>query len=335
MSVDLSSTYLGMRLSSPIVAAACPLTGNIDVLKRFEAAGAGAAVLPSLFEEQIEFEECMFGGLMDYGANSFGEATTYFPEVDSYNTGPDEYLETIEKARDAVSIPVIGSLNGVSPGGWTRYAKLMEDAGASALELNMYQLVTDANITATQIEDQYIELVSSIRSTIQIPLAVKIGPYFSSLPNFARRLFEAGADGLVLFNRFFQPDVNIERMEIHPQMELSRRTEMRLPMRWIAILDPQVKGALAANSGIQTANDIFKMLLVGADVTMMAAAFVRHGPEHVAKLLADLQVLLAEHGYTSVDQFRGSFNHRNTPDPSAFERLNYMKALTTYVVDLP
>ena len=335
MSVDLSSTYLGMRLSSPIVAAACPLTGNIDVLKRFEAAGAGAAVLPSLFEEQIEFEECMFGGLMDYGANSFGEATTYFPEVDSYNTGPDEYLETIEKARDAVSIPVIGSLNGVSPGGWTRYAKLMEDAGASALELNMYQLVTDANITATQIEDQYIELVSSIRSTIQIPLAVKIGPYFSSLPNFARRLFEAGADGLVLFNRFFQPDVNIERMEIHPQMELSRRTEMRLPMRWIAILDPQVKGSLAANSGIQTANDIFKMLLVGADVTMMAAAFVRHGPEHVAKLLADLQVLLAEHGYTSVDQFRGSFNHRNTPDPSAFERLNYMKALTTYVVDLP
>ena len=335
MTVDLTCDYLGMTLSSPIVAAACPLTGDLDVLKRLEASGAGAAVLPSLFEEQIEFEEWSFGGLVDFGANSYAEATSYFPEMDTYNAGPDEYLESITQARAAVSMPVIASLNGVTPGGWTRYAKLMEEAGASALELNMYNLVTDAKLTAADVEERYLELVSSICETIEIPLAVKIGPFFSSLPNFAKRLVEAGADGLVLFNRFFQPDLDVEKMEINPQLELSRRAEVRLPMRWIAILDPQIEASLAANSGVHTALDIFKMLLVGADIAMIAAVIIRHGPEHVAKLLADLQDLLAEHGYTSVKQFRGSFNHRNTPDPSAFERLNYMKALTTYVVDLP
>lgn len=335
MTVDLTCDYLGMTLSSPIVAAACPLTGDVDVLKRLEDSGAGAAVLPSLFEEQIEFEEWSFGGLVDFGANSYAEATSYFPEMDTYNAGPDDYLESVEQARAAVSMPVIASLNGVTPGGWTRYAKLMEEAGASALELNMYNLVTDANLTAADVEERYLELVSSICATIDIPLAVKIGPFFSSLPNFAKRLVEAGADGLVLFNRFFQPDLDVEKMEINPQLELSRRAEVRLPMRWIAILDPQIDVSLAANSGVHTALDIFKMLLVGADIAMIAAVIIRHGPEHVAKLLTDLQKLLTEHGYTSVKQFRGSFNHRNTPNPSAFERNNYMKALTTYVTHLP
>ncbi|MCA9175441.1 MAG: dihydroorotate dehydrogenase-like protein [Planctomycetales bacterium] len=335
MTVELKSSYLGMELASPIVAAACPLTGNLDVLKRLEEAGAGAAVLPSLFEEQIEFEEWSFGGLMDYGADSFAEATTYFPELNSYNTGPDEYLALISQARAAVSMPVIASLNGATPGGWTRYAKMLEDAGASALELNMYNLVTDADVTAAQIEQQYLDLVTSIRGTIKIPLAIKLGPFFSALPNFARRLTDAGANGLVLFNRFFQPDLNLDKMEIDPHMELSRRGETRLPMRWIAILDPQVECSLAANSGIQTAVDVFKMLLVGADVAMIAAAIIRHGPEHVTKLLNDLRGLLEENGYKSVSQFRGSFNHRNTPDPRAFERHNYMKALTTYLTDLP
>ncbi len=333
MSVDLTSDYLGMTLASPIVVSACPLTGNTDVLKRLEAAGAGAAVLPSLFEEQIEFEEQMFADVQDYGAESFAEATTYFPQMDAYNTGPDEYLSLIEEARAAVSIPVIASLNGVSRGGWSRYAKLMEDAGASALELNTYYLSTNADVTASQLEDQYLDLVASIRETIQIPLSVKIGPFFSSLPNFARRLVEQGANGLVLFNRFFQPDLDVQHMAIDPQMELSRRGESRLPLRWIAILDPQTDASLAANSGIHTAVDVFKMLLVGADVAMIAAALIRHGPEHVGVLLEGLRELMNEHEYRAVSQFRGSFNHQNTPDPAAFERNNYMKALTSYVTD--
>ncbi|MFO1093041.1 MAG: dihydroorotate dehydrogenase-like protein [Planctomycetaceae bacterium] len=334
MSVDLKSEYLGLTLSSPIVASACPLTGNLDVLRRLEAAGAGAAVLPSLFEEQIEFEERMFGGLVDYGADSFAEAGTYFPELDTYNTGPDDYLQLIEQAAAAVKMPVIASLNGVTAGGWTRYAKMMEDAGAAAIELNTYYLSSDADVTGEQIERNYVDLVASIRETIRIPLSVKIGPFFSSLPNFARRLVDAGANGLVLFNRFFQPDLDIERMVIDPHMELSRRTENRLPMRWIGILDAQIDASLAANSGIHTAVDVLKMLLVGADVAMISAVLIRNGPEHVAHLLTELRTLLTEHGYRSVSQLRGSFNHRNTPHPGAFERHNYMKALVSYGVDL-
>jgi len=334
MTVDLTSDYLGMRLTTPIVASACPLTGDVDVLKRLEAAGAGAAVLPSLFEEQIEFEERMFGGLQDYGADAFSEATSYFPELNDYNTGPDAYLHHIEAARAAVAMPIIASLNGVTPGGWTRYARLMEEAGASALELNTYDLSTDADVTAAQLEDRYLDLVASIRETIQIPLAIKIGPYFSSLPNFARRLVAAGANGLVLFNRFFQPDLDVERMALDPHLELSRHYECRLPMRWIAILDPQIEASLAANSGIHTGTDVFKMLLVGADVTMLAATLIRNGPEYVSTLLEQLRSIMREHEYQSVDQLRGSFNHRNTPDPAAFERHNYMKALTSYMTDV-
>lgn len=334
MSVDLKSEYLGLTLKSPVVVSACPLTANVDVLKRLERAGAGAAVLPSLFEEQIEFEERMFGGLVDYGAESFAEAGTYFPELDTYNTGPDDYLEIISQAAAAVKMPVIASLNGVTSGGWTRYARMMEDAGAAAIELNTYYLSTDANVTGEQIEQNYLELVAEIRKTISIPLSVKIGPFFSSLPNFARRLVEAGADGLVLFNRFFQPDLDIDRMMIDPHMELSRRTENRLPMRWIGIIDAQVDTSLAANSGIHTAVDVLKMLLVGADVAMLTAAIIRHGPEHIEHLLAQLRELLTEHGYRSVSQLRGSFNHKNTPDPGAFERHNYMKSLVSYVVDV-
>lgn len=334
MNVDLKSDYLGLTLQSPIVVSACPLTGDLDVLRRLEKAGAGAAVLPSLFEEQIEFEERMFGGLVDYGAESFAEASTYFPELDSYNTGPDEYLNLISQAVAAVDMPVIASLNGVTSGGWTRYARMMEEAGAAAIELNTYYLSTNADVTGEQIERNYIELVASIRKTINIPLAVKLGPFFSSLPNFARRLVDAGADGLVLFNRFFQPDLDVDRMMIDPHMELSRRTENRLPMRWIGILDAQINASLAANSGIHTAVDILKMLLVGADVTMLTAVLIRNGPEHVATLLADLRTLLTEHGYRSVSQLRGSFNHKNTPEPGAFERHNYMKALTSYGCDL-
>lgn len=331
MSVDLTTNYLGMTLATPIVASACPITRDIDVLKRLEAAGIGAAVLPSLFEEQIEQEEEVFGGLQDYGANSFAEAPTYFPEVGPFDTGPEDYLRVISEAREAVDIPIIASLNGVTKGGWTRYAKLMEEAGASALELNTYYLSTDVELTASDIENNYLELVESIRETISIPLAVKIGPYFSSLPNFALRLTGAGADGLVMFNRFFQPDFDLERMEVDPQMEFSRRVETRLPMRWIAIIDAQIETSLAANSGIHTAIDIFKLLLVGADVAMVAAVLLRHGPDYVGKLLEDLHGLMVEYDYQSVSQMRGSFNLRNTPNPAAFERNNYMKTLHSYI----
>ena len=334
MTPELTTEYLGLTLKTPVVAASCPLTGDIDALKRLEAAGAGAAVLPSLFEEQIEFEEQMFGGLMDYGAESFVEAATYFPEMDNYNTGPDEYLELIEQAREAVEFPIIASLNGVTTGGWTRYAKLMEDAGASALELNVYYLSTDPNVTSEQIESNYIELVQSIKSTVSIPLSIKLGPFFSSLPNFARNLAAAGADGLVLFNRFMQPDLNVDRMEIDSRLELSNRSDIRLPMRWIAVLDPLLpETSLASTTGARTATDVLKMLLVGADVTQVATVLLQRGPDVVASLVADLRTELEERGYRSVTQLKGSCNHRNTPDPAAFERNNYMKALTTYVGD--
>lgn len=335
MSVDLSSQYLGLQLKSPVVASACPLTGNVDMLRRLEAAGAGAAVLPSLFEEQIEYEEMSFGGLMDYGAEISPEAASFFPELDSYNTGPDDYINRLEEARDAVSMPVIASLNGASPGGWTRFAKVLEAAGASALELNTYNLVTDPSLSAAQVEDRYLELVASVRSAIDIPLAVKLGPFFTALPHFAQRLFAAGADGLVLFNRFFQPDLNLEQMVIDPHLELSHSSESRLAMRWIAILDPLVTGSLAANSGIHTAFDVFKLLLVGADATLLASTLLRNGPEHVQTINEELRQLLREREYVSAEQCRGSFNHQNTPDPEAFERHNYMKALTTYITDLP
>ncbi len=334
MTVDLTSEYLGLSLPTPIVASACPLTGDLEMLKRLEAAGIAAAVLPSLFEEQIEFEEVMFGGLMDYGAEAFVEAANYFPQVDTYNTGPDAYLRLVADARQAVSIPIIASLNGVTPGGWTRYAKRIEEAGATALELNMYSLPTDINVTAAELEASYVALVASVRDSISIPLAIKIGPYFSSLPNFASNLVSAGVDGLVLFNRFLQPDFDIERMEVDPRMELSRRTELRLPMRWIAILDAQLDTSLAANSGIHTATDILKLLLVGADVTMLAAALMRHGPEFVTTITDNLRELLEERGYHAVSQLRGSYNHHNTPDPAAFERRNYMKVLTSYMTDM-
>ncbi len=330
MTIDLSSTYLGMKLRSPIIASACPLTGNLDVLARLEDAGAGAAVLPSLFEEQIEFEERMFGELTDLNADACAEAAMYFPELDTYNTGPDEYLRLVEEARKTVRMPIIASLNGVTSGGWTRYARMMEGAGASAIELNTYYLSTDPDVSAERTEQNYLDLVLSISESIRIPLAVKLSPFFSSLPNFARNLASAGADGLVLFNRFFQPDLDVDHMVIDSQMELSSRMENRLPMRWIAILDPLVDVSLAANSGIHTADDVLKMLLVGADAVMIAAALIRNGPEYVTVLLDDLRGLLQEHGYLAVSQLRGSFNHRKVPNPGAFERHNYMKALTSF-----
>jgi len=334
MSVDLSSSYLGLKLKSPIVASACPSNSSLPILHRLEEAGCGAAVLPSLFEEQIEHEEQAFGSLHEFGSDSFAEAASYFPELDTYNTGPDDYLKLVELASRQVKMPIIGSLNGVTAGGWTRYAKMIQDAGAKALELNMYYLPTDPDVDAQQVEANYLELVNEVASSITIPLAVKIGPFFSAPANFAKKLVDAGAAGLTLFNRFMQPDIDLNTMQVDPQLVLSTPSEMRLPLRWIAILHGRIKASLAATSGIHSADDVLKLLLAGADVTMIAAAILKHGPQVVGTLLSQLEELLTEHGYSAVSQLKGSMSHHHCPNPAEFERSNYMKALTSYSGEL-
>ncbi|MCA8998560.1 MAG: dihydroorotate dehydrogenase-like protein [Planctomycetaceae bacterium] len=329
-SLDLSTRWLGLDLPNPILASACPHTADLDHLKRLADAGVAAAVMPSLFEEQIEFEEWQFGGLMDYGADSFAEAGNYFPELADYNSGPDRYLETIEEARQTVDIPIVGSLNGVTRGGWTRFARQIESAGASALELNMYYLPTDPEVTSQQLEETYLELVHEVKSNISIQLGVKIGPFFSSLPNFAARLFEAGADGLILFNRFLQPDLKNDLTEIDAQLSLSDPREIRLPLRWIAILYGRVSGQLAATSGISSGEDVMKMLLAGADVAMVTSILLKKGPGYVTEMLTQMSRWMGEHGYQSVSQLKGSMSHKNCPNPGALERSNYMKALTSF-----
>lgn len=328
--VSLQTNYLGLELKNPIVAAACSSNRRLEIVQELEQAGIAAVVMPSLFEEQIEHDEWQFTQVPEYGAESFAEAATYFPALDSYNTGPDDYLDSVRTMVDALSIPVIGSLNGVTRGGWTHYAKKIQDAGASALELNMYNLPTDPNVTAAQIEQNYLDLVAEVRAHVTIPLAVKIGPFFSAPANFARRLVESGADGLVMFNRFMQPDIDLDNMVIDPRLDLSHSWEARLPLRWIAILRGQLKTSLAATTGVHSMRDIVKMLLVGADVTMLASVILTRGPGIIASLLRELQEWLDEHGYRSVSQMRGSMSYINCPNPGALERSNYMQALTSY-----
>lgn len=333
MNVDLTTRYLGLTLANPLVVSACPLTGDVDSIHRLEDAGAAAVVLPSLFEEQIEGEEMEQQRLHDFGAESFGEALSYFPDVldmHDYNTGPDGYLQHLERAKRETSIPIIASLNGTSRGGWTRYAKMLQEAGADALELNIYYLPADPDMTSQQVESQYLELVTSVRETVSIPLAVKIGPYFSAMANMARRLAEAGADGLVLFNRFLQPDIDPEHLTVEPDLQLSTSSELRLPLRWVAILKGRVDASLAITSGIHTAEDVIKALLAGADVCMMASTLLQRGPDHLAAVRRHVSTWLEEHEYASVAQMQGSMSQQNCPDPAAFERANYMKALTSF-----
>ena len=328
--VDLTTSYLGMTLRSPLVASASPLSGNLDGIRRLEDAGAGAIVLPSLFEEQIEHESFEIDRVLENGAGTFAEAMTLFPELDDYNTGPNAYLRLVEQARRMARVPVIASLNGTSIGGWTRYARLLEDAGAHALELNIYLIAADMETTAETIEDRYVELVQAIRSTIDIPLAVKIGPYFTAMANMAWRLVEAGAEGLVLFNRFYQPDIDPEEREVVPHLVLSSSDESRVSTRWIAILRDQIPGSLAATTGIHTVEDVVKALMAGADVTMVASVLLRRGVEYLGELEAELIAWLGDHEYVSVDQLRGSMSAASVTNPSAFERANYMKTISTY-----
>lgn len=335
MSADLRTTYMGIELANPLVAAASPLTGTIDGLLSLQDAGASAVVLQSLFEEQIKHHELQLDSILESFTDSFSEARDFFPALDSYNTGPESYVRLVEQAKEVLEIPVIASLNGVSTGGWTRYARLIEEAGADALELNIYFVSSDARVAAAQVEARYIELVADIAGSISIPVAVKIGPYFSSLANMAMRITAAGAQGLVLFNRFLFPDISLNRMKVVPTLHLSSSEEALLPLRWIAILSGQLSVSLAASSGIQSAHDVVKLLLAGADVTMMASALLRRGPNHMRQVISGLRGWLDEHEYTSVKEMKGSMSQAASPEPGAFERANYMRTLVDFTVASP
>jgi len=331
MTVDLRTSYLGLELANPLVPSASPLTGNIDTLHALEEAGAAAVVLPSLFEEQIVHDALAVADVTDFGADFSPEFFgSQLPAMEAYNTGSDSYLATLVRAKDELRIPVIASLNGVSPGGWVGYGHRMQDAGADALELNIYMVAADVARDAAAVESDYLRLVELMRAEVSIPLAVKVAPFFSSMANMARRLTEAGADGLVLFNRLYQPDIDLATLAVVPNLVLSTSDELRLPLTWIGILHGRVDVSLAATSGVHTIEDVVKLILAGADVTMMASALLRHGPQHLAALRTGLEGWLAERDYTSVAQAKGSLSQRSSPDPSAFERANYMRALVTY-----
>ena len=329
MSPDLSTRYLGLELSSPLVASASPLTGNVDSLRRLEDAGAAAVVLPSLFEEQIEHEEMAAHDLMLYGAEMSPEASGFFPEVPR-SSGIDKYLRLIADAKQALDIPVIASLNGYTNGGWTRYARQLEEAGADAVELNVYFLATDAAEDARSVEQRYIDLVAAVRANTRVPVAVKVAPYFSAFAHMAAELVQAGASGLVLFNRFVQPDIMLEELEVAPHLVLSTSDELRLALRWIAILHGRLGASMAATGGAHTADDVLKLLLAGADCVMLASCLLQKGPAHLTALRSGIERWMSEREYSSVRQLTGSLSQRACPDPAAFERANYMKALKSY-----
>jgi dihydroorotate dehydrogenase (fumarate) len=328
--MDLTTSYLGLKLKNPIVPSAGPLSHSVDSMKKLEDAGAAAIVMYSLFEEQIAHDTAELNHYLSYGTESFAESLTYFPEVGEYNLGPEEYVELVRKAKESLSIPVIGSLNGITSGGWTDYARKIQQAGADALELNVYYISTDPEIPAAEVEDRYAEVLHAVKRAVSIPVAMKLSPYFSSFANMARRLDNAGVNGLVLFNRFYQPDIDLEELEVLPNVILSTPQAIRLPMRWVAILHGRLKASLAATSGIHTAEDVIKMLMVGADVTMMCSALLRHGPGHIATVLEDVRRWMIDHEYVSVSQMKGSMSQKSVADPAAFERANYMKALQRY-----
>ncbi len=328
--VDLSTTYLGLQLKNPLVASASPLSKRVDTVRQLEDAGVGAVVMYSLFEEQIIHESLELDYYLNRGTYQFAEALTYFPEMESYNIGPDGYLEQIATLKKTVNIPVIGSLNGISTGGWVDYGKKIEQAGADALELNIYYIPTDAKITSQELEQTYVDLVADVRKQVQIPLAVKLSPYFSALPNLAQRLVSAGADGLVLFNRFYQPDLNIETLEVTPDLVLSTSTEMRLPLRWVAILYGRITADMALTSGVHTAQDMVKAAMAGAKVSMMASALIENGPAYAGEVLKNLQSWMETNEYELIKQMIGSMSQQAVAEPSAFERANYMKALNSY-----
>lgn len=334
-SIDLSTSYLGLPLQNPLVASASPLSKRIDLVRRLEDAGASAIVMYSLFEEQITHESLELDFFLHRGTDVFSEALSYFPDLDRYNMGTEPYLDHLHAVKQAVSIPVIGSLNGISTGGWIEYAKRIEQAGADALELNIYYLPTDPNLTGAELEEEYVKLVRDVRATVKIPIALKLGPFFTSIPNMAKRFVEAGANGLVLFNRFYQPDFDLELLEVVPNLQLSTSHELRLPLRWIAILYGRIQADFALTSGVHTAIDVVKAMMAGASVAMMTSELLAHGIHRLTEILADLQEWMLEHEYASITLMQGSMSQRAVAEPAAFERANYMKALSSFDRYLP
>lgn len=327
--MDITTTYLGLKLRSPLVVGASPLGDSIDNLKKMEDCGAAAVVLHSLFEEQLRLEQYELHHHLTHGTESFPEALSYFPEPQELLVGPEAYLRHITAAKKAVKMPVIASLNGSTLGGWTNYAKKMEEAGADAIELNIYYIPTDMELSGATVEQTYVDILKAVKSVVKIPVAVKLSPFFSNMANMAKRLVDAGADGLVLFNRFYQPDIDLEQLEVVPNILLSTPMAMRLPLRWIAILYGRLNVSFAATSGIHKGTDVIKMIMAGADVTMLCSVLMRHGIEHIAVIEQEMIKWMEEHEYESVSQMKGSMSQKSCPDPTAFERAQYMRALAT------
>ncbi len=327
---DLTTNYLGLTLKNPLVASAGPLAKDIGHILHMEDAGISAVVLHSLFEEQIAIESESLDTYLDSGAESFAESLSYFPDLGSYNIGPDGYVEHLRKAKQAVDIPVIGSLNGVSTGGWIRYAKLIEEAGADALELNLYYMPTDPSVDAARVEQMYTDLVAHIKASIKIPVAVKVGPYFSAFANMAKKLDDAGADALVIFNRFYQPDIDLEALDVTPNLVLSTSYELLLRLHWAALIFDHVQCDIAITGGVHTAEDVIKSMMVGGRVAMMTSALLRQGIDYASRLEEEILKWMEEHEYESIQQMQGSMSAKRVANPSAFERANYMKVLSSY-----
>jgi dihydroorotate dehydrogenase (fumarate) len=328
--MSLKTNYLGFKLDNPLIPSASPLSREMDSAKQLEDSGAPALVMYSLFEEEIDHEDAELDHYLSHGGESFSESLSYFPDHYDFSTGPDEYLEQIRRLKESLNIPVIASLNGISQGGWIEKAKFIENAGADALELNVYYLPTEPNQSGTEVKNIYIDILKAVKENISIPVAMKIGYAFSALPSFAKRIEEAGADALVLFNRFYQPDINLEKLEVEPALSLSDSDEIRLPLRWIAVLRNQLQMSLGATSGVHTAKDVLKLTMAGADVTFMTSALLKYGPEHITKLKQELIQWMEEHEYESLDQMRGCMSMKNVKDPGAFMRANYIKTLREY-----
>ncbi len=331
--MNLKTRYLGLELAHPLVPSASPLSSDLDGIRRLEDAGAPAIVLFSLFEEQINLESRILDHYLAYGTESYAEALSYFPQAEQYHVGPDGYLNLIRQAKEATKLPVIANLNGVSSGGWTRYARLMEEAGADALELNIYYLATNPDVEGAEIEKMYTDVVSEVVSTVRIPVAVKVGPYFSSMSNMAMRFAKAGAKGLVLFNRFYQPDFDLEELEVKPNLVLSTPHEIRLPLHWTAILYGRVPLDFAITSGVHSHWEVLKALMAGANVAMTASELLAHVLGRILEIVGDLATWMAEHEYESVQQMIGSMSQINVAEPAAYERANYQKVLQSFRPD--
>jgi dihydroorotate dehydrogenase (fumarate) len=327
---DLTTRYLGLNLKNPLVASASPLSERVETVKQMEQAGIGAVVMYSLFEEQIIHESLELDHYLNYGTESFAEALTYLPDSGRYSLGPEKYVDHVKRLKDAVSIPVIGSLNGVSSGGWIQYAKRIEEAGADALELNIYYLPFDPALTSSGLEENYIQLVKDVRREIKIPLAVKVSPFLTGVANVLKQFAEAGADGLVLFNRFYQPDIDLEKMEVTPSLVLSTSSELRMPLRWIALLYGQIKADFAITSGVHTSEDVLKSMMAGASVTMMASELLKGGIKRIPEILSGMQMWMESNEYESVTQMKGSMSAQAVRQPGSLRRSNYIKVLNSF-----